>query len=174
MGVAEDLELDQLRVVPGDGMELVADAAGLVPGSPDGVAGGGLRRRALGFRAALLVPSDGDVVAAGVEAVALSRTQDHLGLGHRAGRLERHNVEPATGESGRVGGRSSDGVHVEVVVPWRFGVRGLDRNRGADGQGGRCENDGVMTSHQNLRRTLGDTEIRQTLRAFRGSGPLDY
>ena len=53
--------------------------------------------------------------------------------------------------------------HVPVLP-----VRGLDRNRGADGQGGRCENDGVMTSHQNLRRTLGDAEIRQTLRAFRG------
>ena len=61
-----------------------------------------------------------------------------------------------------------------VVIARRFRVRCLDRNRGADGQCGHCENDGVMTSHENLRRTVGDAEIRQTLREFWDTGSWDY
>jgi hypothetical protein len=116
VGTAEHFGFDQLRVISRDGVQFVADAAGLVPRSVDLVAGRCLRCRALDLRATLLVPGDGDVVATSMEAVALSRTQDHLGLGHRAGGLERDDVEPATSESSRLRRRSSDGVHVEVVV----------------------------------------------------------
>jgi hypothetical protein len=77
--LAENLELDQLRVLGGDVVELIPYSARLVPGAPNGVATDRHGPRLLGDRLALRVSLEGDLDARGLELRALAAGQDRVG-----------------------------------------------------------------------------------------------
>ena len=79
-GVAEDLELHQLGVLLGRGVELVTDTAGLVVRPPDVEAGRGLLGRELAHGQTALHAGEPDVDALGFEQVGLRRAHDELDL----------------------------------------------------------------------------------------------
>jgi hypothetical protein len=80
-GVTEDLELHQLGVTAGRGVELVADAAGLVVRPPDREAVGGLRRRELPDGLAALDAGQLQVDSLAPEPLRLGLVEDHLEFG---------------------------------------------------------------------------------------------
>jgi hypothetical protein len=69
----DHLELEELRIPPGERVELVPDPAGLVPGAVDGEAAGLLERGALYLGAAVLVLLQTKLDAFAGEALALPR-----------------------------------------------------------------------------------------------------
>ena len=93
VGLAEHLELDQLRVLLREAVQLVADAARLIPGSEDLVARRGLLGCQLLGRLAVLVLLDLDVDTAVAEALRLvlgeHDVEAHAGLGVPGSRRRR-------------------------------------------------------------------------------------
>ena len=123
VGVAEHHELDQLRVLLREAVELVADAALLVPGPPDGVTGLGLLGSQLLDGLAVLVLLDLDIETPGLEAFRLVSgehdVEAHAGIGDPAV----GDVEAAGGDHRRVRGGHVRRVHVQGARIIIDGVR---------------------------------------------------
>ncbi len=113
VGVAEHHELDQLRVVLREAVELVADAPILVPRPPDVEPGRGLLGSQLPGGLAVLVLLDLDIQAARLESLRLARGEHdvdaHAGLGVPAV----GDVEAGGDEFGRLRSAHVRRVHVQ-------------------------------------------------------------
>ena len=99
-GVAEDLELHQLGVVARRGVELVADAAGLVVRAPDVEAVGGLLRRELPDGLAALDPGQLQVDSLAPQPVGLGLVEDHVELDAVRDRSLAAHVDALLGDRG--------------------------------------------------------------------------
>ena len=102
-GVAEDLELHQLGVVARRGVELVADAAGLVVRAPDVEAAGGLRGRELADGLATLDPGERAGRRPWRAAVGLRAVEHEVDLASAGAPLVAH-VVPLGGQVGDLAG----------------------------------------------------------------------
>src|SRR4029453_6967948 len=132
-GVAEDLELHQLGVVARRGIELVADAAGLVVRAPDGEAVGGLLRRELPDGLAPLDPGQLQVDSLAPEPLGLGLVEDHVQLDAvRDPSLAAH-VDALLGDRGYLVGLDHCGVGVQTIRVSRWARRGR-RGRGRRAQ----------------------------------------
>jgi hypothetical protein len=102
-GVSDHFELRRQRLVLGDVVELVADAAWLVPRSPDVEAVRGLLRRELLDREAVLQLLDVEVNALSREASLLRGGQDDVELQPGRRLSIRDDVVPAANDLARLG-----------------------------------------------------------------------
>ncbi len=110
----QDLELHDLAVVLRDRVELVADAAGLVPGAEDAEAAGRLQCGLLRDRLALLVPRQPDPHAARGDLGTL-RARQHRVCPDARGRLADAGELGAAGGLVHPVGAALQGVHLELL-----------------------------------------------------------
>ncbi len=116
VGVAEDFELDELRVVPGQRPQLIANAARLVPRTPDCVPGCGLLGRELGLRLAVFGFSRRDFEPASLKAGALLVGQHDVDLDAVANVAHRHHVKALPQQGVDVACGRLDRVDLELVL----------------------------------------------------------
>src|SRR3954468_18046383 len=134
VGPAEHLELDDLRVLGGDLVQLVADATRLVPRAPDVVAADRHGARLLGDGLPLLVARERDVDARRLELRDLTGGEDGVGLdaGRRAALPGELDALRALGDVRRT---ALQRVHLEPLAALRDAWAGQDhgqRDRGTD------------------------------------------
>jgi hypothetical protein len=130
-GVAEDLELHQLRVVPGRGVELVADAPGLVERAPDGEAVGGLFCRELPDGLAALDAGQLEVDSPVPKPVGLGLVEDHVQLGAVRDLSVAAHLDALLADRRYLGGLDHCGVGVQpirICGRARCGRRGCELN----------------------------------------------
>jgi hypothetical protein len=114
-GVAEDLELHQLGVVAGRGVELVADAAGLVVRAPDVEAAGGLLRRELLDGLAALDPGQLQVDSSAPKPVGLGLVEDQVELDATPDPSLAAHFDALLGDRGNLIGLDHCGVGVQPI-----------------------------------------------------------
>jgi hypothetical protein len=113
--VADHLELHDQAVPLGDLVELVADSSRLVPGPPNGEAGGCLRGSLLLHGQAVLVALEGEADPLGREAVALASRQDEIDAHPTGDLLRRRDVEALAAELADRGSIDRRGVHLQLA-----------------------------------------------------------
>ena len=155
VGPAEHLELDELRVLAREAVQLVADAAGLVPRAPDGEAGGLLEPGLLLHRLPLGVAGQLHADAARAELRDLAAGQHGVRPDPGRGPADAGQLDTGRGGADRLG-LALHRVLLKRAAPLTGGrgrARKRERSHGDDRHGARCKRHVLPLLPKVVRRT---------------------